>query len=549
MRRPGPEVLELDVAQLEAFLERTKSVLEAADWEMLKLTINTLVWMMGELEKKRVDVSRLQEILFGVRKTEKTSTVLKKKDPEGSAARPSRGGEEPKNKPRRGHGRNGADAYWGASRVAVPHQTLESGCTCPECGKGKVYVVSEPSQVVRVRGQAPFPATVWEAQVLRCHLCGETFTAELPDGVGENKYDETAAAMLAILKYSAGMPFNRLATLQANFGVPFPATTQWEVIEETARHLAPVHKELIRQAAQADLFHSDDTSMKILTQLEENKWRLEQDGSKARTGTFTTCILAISEGKDPIALFFTGRNHAGENMEALLNHRSPELEPPILMCDGSSRNQPKGHETDTANCLIHGRRKFVETMDSFLELCRHVILTLREVYKNEATTREQNMSPQERLRFHQAHSAGLMDDLRRWMTEQLAAKKVEDNSAVGGAISYMLKRWDKLTLFLRKAGAPLDNNICERAAKKAILHRKNAYFYKTENGAQVGDLFMSMLYTSELAGVNCFDYLTQLLRHREHVRRSPQEWMPWNYQSTVAALADGKDPPAQAAPP
>ena len=98
---------------------------------------------------------------------------------------------------------------------------------------------------------------------------------------------------------------------------------------------------------------------------------------------------------------------------------------------------------------------------------------------------------------------------------------------------YLLKHWERLTLFLRQPGAPLDNNICERALKKAILHRKNSLFYKTENGARVGDLFMSLIHTCELCSANPFDYLTQLQRHAGELARNPSEWMPWNYQTAL----------------
>jgi transposase len=93
---------------------------------------------------------------------------------------------------------------------------------------------------------------------------------------------------------------------------------------------------------------------------------------------------------------------------------------------------------------------------------------------------------------------------------------------------------DPLTLFLRQAGAPLDNNLCERALKKAILHRKNALFYKTLNGAHVGDLFMSLIYTCQLNRANPFDYLTQLQRHADALSNGPQRWMPWNYRDALA---------------
>ena len=101
----------------------------------------------------------------------------------------------------------------------------------------------------------------------------------------------------------------------------------------------------------------------------------------------------------------------------------------------------------------------------------------------------------------------------------------------------MLKRWDKLTLFLRQAGAPLDSNIVERALKKAILHRKNALFYKTRNGARVGDMFMSLIHTCEWCGGNPFDYLTELQRHAGELAHAPGRWMPWNYRATLDEAA------------
>ena len=163
----------------------------------------------------------------------------------------------------------------------------------------------------------------------------------------------------------------------------------------------------------------------------------------------------------------------------------------------------------------------------------YVLELLAKVYKNDEVARERNLSDHDRLIFHQSHSRALMDELEQWMTEQLDEKHVEPNSSLGEAISYMLRHWEKLTLFLRKPGAPLDNNICERALKKAILHRKNAYFYKTANGAKVGDLFMSLIHTCELNKVNPFEYLTQLQKHAEAVALCPADWMPWNYQKTL----------------
>ena len=540
-----PELTDLDATEVRALIELTKTTLDAKNHERLKVILETFLWMMAELEKKNTTLERLRKDLsINTKKTERTSDVLKGTDgvespQDNDEAKSSDHPEQKKKKPK-GHGRNGADAYEGAEKIHVPHAVLKAGDPCPECEKGKVYVLRVPRKLVRVRGQSPLQATVYELERLRCNLCGEVFRAEAPEGVGEKKYDETAASMIGLLKYGSGLPFNRLERLGKNFKIPLPASTQWDILRKAAIILALVYEEMIRQAAQWDIFYNDDTSVKILQLLKENQ-QIKQESPKERTGIFTSAIVAV-RGERKIAVFFTGRQHAGENLKGVLQQRASKLETPIQMCDGLSRNEPKDFDTIMANCMGHGRRKFVVVVDSFPQECRFVLESLRQVYRHDAISRKEDMAPERRLRFHQDHSAKIMEALKCWMNEQLAHKKVEPNSSLGGALSYMLKRWDRLTLFLRKPGAPLDNNICERALKKAILHRKNSLFYKTENGAHVGDTFMSLIYTAELEGVDPFDYLTELLRHPEEVRRSPQEWLPWNYQTAVAAAEVATSP-------
>jgi transposase len=205
-------------------------------------------------------------------------------------------------------------------------------------------------------------------------------------------------------------------------------------------------------------------------------------------------------------------------------------------CDALSRNLPKTLEVILGHCLAHGRRRFVKVAQNFPEQCQFVLETLAEIYHNDELARDQGMSPQQRLGFHQTRSGPVMEKLHVWLTAQLQEKKTEPNSGLGQAISYLLNHWRELTLFLRQPAAPLDNNICERALKKVILHRKNALFYKNQNGAQVGDLFMSLIHTCELCDANPFDYLTQLQRHAADLAESPRDWMPWNYCATLAQL-------------
>ena len=476
----------------------------------------------GESLKLKTALHAMADRLIRKRSTEKTSAVL-----DTSAAAAPAQDSHTDEAVTAGHGRNSAAAFTGAKRVAIAHATLHSGDPCPECREGRVYREKEPATRIRIVGRAPLEATVFELERLRCNACGEVFTADEPETAGPDKYDVTAVAMIALLKYSTGVPFKRLERLEGQLGMPLPAATQWELVEAAAKPMRPVLDELIRQAAQGEVMHNDDTSMRIL--------QLVREPGDKRTGTFTSGIVSMV-GVWRIALFITGTKHAGENIAEVLKQRAAELPPPIQMCDALSRNAPKSTETLLANCLAHGRRQFVDLVESFPEECRHVLETLRGVYHNDALTREQELSADERLRFHQEHSGPLMTQLHEWMEAQLAEHKTEPNSGLGKAISYLLNHWTKLTLFLRQPGAPIDNNIVERALKKAILNRKNALFYKSLNGAGVGDLFMSLIHTCELNGANPLDYLTELQRHSAEVAARRSEWMPWNYRATLARL-------------
>jgi transposase len=533
-RRKPAEVQTVDLQELEGILERAEAALSEEDCERLRGAVDTLVFLTLELEKKGVSIQRLRRLLFGA-STEKTSRVMgtdaRSGEPKGQDGGKKKG---EKGKKRPGHGRNGVDAFPEAERVDVPHDELSHRDRCPKCGRGKVYVQREPASLLRITGMAPLQAKVYELERLRCNLCGEVFTARAPPEAGKAKYDETAAAMIGLLKYGAGLPFNRIEKLETNLGVPLPAATQWEVVRKAAGPLEPAHAELIRQAAQGEVVHNDDTAMKILALDNPPELEAGQDteDTKERKGTFTSGIVSTVEGRQ-IALFFTGRKHAGENLEQVLARRAEELEPPVQMCDALSRNTTGEFETIVANCMAHARRQFVDVAANFPAECDHVLRTLREVYGHDATAREEGMSPHDRLAFHQKHSGPLMDNLQTWLQEQIDERKVEPNSSLGGAIHYMLKHWSELTLFLHHADAPLDNNICERALKKAILHRKNSLFYKTSGGARVGDLFMSLIHTAELCRADAFDYLVALQRHHRAVALSPAQWMPWNYKASL----------------
>jgi transposase len=564
MVQTKPTIIELDMGKLEDLLQRidTKELC-ADDYATIQSVIESYVGLFHAVGDKNTTIARLRKMLFGA-KTEKTATVLgngqpsdippppgddarAKSSPEANAEPTAEGnGGNDSATPGNGHGRNGADAYTGAEKIDVPLASLQAGDPCPNCDEGTVYETNRPGVLVRLVGQAPVGAKVYYLQKLRCNLCGVVFTADPPEGAGEEKYDATAGSMIALLKYGSGMPFYRAEKLQESLGIPLPASTQWDIVETQAERAEPAFEELGRQAAQGDVVHNDDTTVKILELMEQRARQeaLAEDHAEGpakkkaaeRVGMFTTGIVSTHEGHK-IALFFSGRQYAGENLKDVLTQRAADLPSPIQMCDALSRNLPGELKTILGNCLAHGRRQFVDVVEQFPEECRHVLEAFSVPYRNDAIVLKRNLSPEERLLFHQAQSGPTMEKLHAWLTRQFDERRVEPNSGLGGAISYLLKHWEKLTLFLRVAGAPLDNNICERALKKAILHRKNALFYKTCHGAHVGDIFMSLIYTCELCGANPFDYLSELDRHAEELAANPRDWMPWNYRQTLACTA------------
>ena len=529
----APERIDLNREQADALLKRVQAgCLQDGDYEIIKAMVQTIELLNQCVDQKATSIRRLLRMLFGP-STEKLKNVIKDKETSDSSKSQQQHLTDKNNQPKpKGHGRNAAADYTGAELIKVPHETLNPGDNCPGCLKGILYEMKVPKVVVRITGKAPIDAKVYQMQKLRCNLCGEIFIADTPPGIGEEKYDAASGAMIALLKYGSGLPFNRLQQLQGSCGIPLPASTQWEIVELMADQISPVYQQLIWLAAQGDVIYNDDTTMKILALMQNNN----APDQSARKGIFTTGIVSTANDQQ-IALFYTGRKHAGENLADLLQQRHADRSAPIQMCDALSRNMSEAFKSILANCLAHGRRKFVEVALNFPEQCRYVIETLAKVYKHDEMAKEQNMSADERLHFHQSKSGPLMEDLETWLNDQLDQKKVEPNCGLGQAISYMLNHWKPLTLFLRVPNAPLDNNICERALKKAILHRKNALFYKTENGARVGDLFMSLIHTCNLAGVNPFDYLTELQKHSADLAEHPEKWLPWNYNTKDSSTA------------
>lgn len=461
--------------------------------------------------------------------------------------------EDREDKPKKpGHGRLGHEAYINAKIVNYPHPTLKAKDACPIEGcTGKLYEL-KPSVFVSLSGNPLVSVIKHVADRLRCSSCLSIFSA--CHCAGLRKCDEALVTSLAIQKYGAGMPFYRQEALQKMQDIPLPASSQYKfIVDFLYPPLSAVFNVLKDFAANGSLFHFDDTHVKILEIIKENETkRLQEEGRNLgkkgkRTGMFATGILSYVDEKICV-LFLIGKKHSGENLKDILSKRTTK-DSFIGMSDAHAVNtiisvtsSPDKDLGIWGRCLAHARQKFYDLLEDFKEECTRILFFIHLVYQNDEHTTKEKMSFAQRLTYHQQKSLPLMLMLKKYLDQLIEEKKVEPNSNLGRAINYTLKNWSGLTQFLKVKGAPLDNNIIERILKLFILNRKNAYFYKTERGAEVASCIMSMIATCKENGINPFYYFIALQKYEKFVLKNPFKWLPWNYEKTLEETLRLLDP-------
>jgi transposase len=546
MKRPHAVILSRGDG--EALLKRLEGdALTTDDRRVLGLVLQWYFWLVFALQEAKFSLKRLRTMLFGDKPKKRQGespggsstadggdggTRAEHLEAAGDATKAAADGHQPSaGSHHPGHGRQGAEAYAGAERVVCRHEELAVGERCPVCGQGRLYQLP-PGVEIRIDGNALLSAVHYELEKLRCSACGQVFTAPLPAGVGAEKYSARARAVLALGRYYLGIPLYRLEGYQTMVGVPVSDATQWDQVERVADCAYPVFEQLKHLAAQGEVIYQDDTHVRILSLIAENRRAQAHDTPEGRTGMYTTALVA-KQGAQTISLYFAGRAHAGENLAALLTQREEDRGKPVVMSDALSANTADEAALIRCHCLAHGQRKFRELEEVFPDECAVVIEALKQVFDHEEEARVQQMSAAARLAYHQHYSSPIMDRLKHWLEQQYEARNVEPNSSLGKAFTYLLGHWPTLTRFLQVEGAPLDNNTVERALKLAIRQRKNSLFYATEHSAYIASMLTSLIATCIQAGVNTLEYLAALQEHRPAVFHDPAAWLPWNYHTNL----------------
>jgi hypothetical protein len=277
----------------------------------------------------------------------------------------------------------------------------------------------------------------------------------------------------------------RQETLQNYLGVPLQASTQWELMAAQEDVLKALYHAFEWDAAQGKGISIDDTKARILEQIAKNK---KVQKKKDKASCYTTGIVSAHEDHMTY-IFVTDNQTAGKSAAPFLRLRNSKLPTPYMMCDALTANIPEEISKDLyilCYCLTHARRQFYELPDGYDDLAEEVMRLIGKIYDNESETKK--MNAEERLAYHQQHSTPLMEELRTYLIIQV---------------------------------------------------RKASMFYKTLKSAKIASYIQTALYSAAQNDLNPYEYMKTVLDNKEAVLKNPGQWLPWNYQATLAGLDPG----------
>ena len=526
----------IDTAAITALIERVEYSIEhnlaltIEDMKLLLLAITTLCTLQQKMEQDDITLYKLRKLLGMVKQSEQ---------------RRKRTG---KNGQRSSHNKkNNKENRQARTKKQAPPQVIHHkltdyhrGDTCPDCQRGKLYKY-ELGKLLRITGHAPFEATEHITEQLRCSACQKVYKASLPaevlaGGSANQRYGYSARTLMVIYKFYSGLPYYHQGTLADIFHQSISASTVFDQCEQVSDAVMPVFYALRRLAANAKQFLLDDTHHRILDQQPELRDKRHGKGQRWRTGVYSSGLIAqLPEGNE-IVLFETSLAHAGEHLDTLLKKRAPGLPPPLTMSDALTSNKATVATTRSAYCNAHARRQFFDLESLYPKDVEWVLETYSAIWQAEDEVREKGLTEQQRLTYHQEHSLPAMEKIKEWATRKRASPAFEEHSAMGKAIQYFLRHYDRLILFCVEPGALIDNNRMEEKLKLLIRGRKTSHFYKTAVGADVANVLLSLIATAYGASVNLFDYLLALQKNSEAVKANPETWLPWNYEATLMTV-------------
>lgn len=524
-------ITEIDHRALSELITRVEYAIEhelalsVDDMKLLLSAITTLCTLQVKIEQDDITLHKLRKLLGMIKQSEK-------RDKKCSESKNKKNGRVKKPRVKK--------TKLTTTPQVVHHHLLEhhKGDICPACARGKLYKY-DPGKLLRITGHARFEAIQHIVEQLRCNACEQVYKAPLPesvlvDGDEGQQYGYSARTLMAMDKFFTGIPYYHQSTLAGLFGFSISASTIFDQCEYVANDVMPVFYELRRRAADATKLMLDDTKHRILTQ--EPEWRDKPNGKgkQLRTGVYCSGLIATLADGHEVILFETSLGHAGEYLAQILEKRTPNLSPPIVMNDASSSNGVVKINIISCYCNAHARRQFYDLEKIYPKDIGWVLDTYGNIWGNEDHIQEERMDDAARLKYHKEHSLPAMQSIYEWAINKRNSKVFEEHSAYGKAINYFINHYDKLRMFCVVEGALIDNNRMEEKLKIPIRGRKTAHFFKTPNGAGIANVLISLFATTAQAKENVYEYFLALQKNRDKVKANPSAWLPWNFREMLS---------------
>jgi hypothetical protein len=427
--------------------------------------------------------------------------------------------------PRKGHGRK---PLLHLVSTTEHHDTVSDKLQtpCKQCGSRMCKGHARNTTIVTANTLLSVQLHVREA--IECKTCGNEEVSPLPEEISRGligRYDASAVALLAYLRYFSGFASHRFEQASGFLGLEVSETTQWDLFEAAADRLAPLHRFLTSLASTAEVITMDHTGAKVVA--EQRHRRLLQGEEATRIGMVTSSFLV--ELKNPqhrFALFHTGPVDAGQYLKRFLEHRPPGTGRLLVACDALSSNQNQEHpDVVLALCNVHARRAFLDLGEHTPVAAMNILKAYETVFRTER--RAKDWTPEARLELRKTFSEPAMRRIRELALSELLSENRLPAGRLTEPFAYILRHFERLVTFCSHARAPVHTNDVERALKKPILHRKNSLFFQTFAGSGVGDLFTSLFLSASLAGHNPIAFVREALQNWRTLARAPSTFTPW----------------------
>lgn len=326
-------------------------------------------------------------------------------------------------------------------------------------------------------------------------------------------------------KFSNHLPLYRQSNIFSKVGIDLTRATLSRWIILAAKKCQPLYARLFDEVVSGHVMHMDETRLQVLN-----------EEGRANESLSTMWVMCGGEGRK-VRFFHYDQSHGANVAEKLLKNFYG-----YLMTDGLKVYDKVGEREGLVHvsCLVHMRRRFADVVKMAGKkrgkgLSDEILDFISKLYRKEKILREQldngKLSKEEFIEARKIEHIPILDKIKSLLDENVSL--VPPKSALGDAITYALKYWNRMVRYLDCAELPPDNNIAENAIRPVAVGRKNWLFAGSPRGANASTLFYTLIECAKANSLNEYEYLIHVLRNIASAD-TPEKidtLLPWNVKS------------------